>query len=201
MAQDIRDLFGKEDSGTSEEKLNKLEEKLDPFFENNPYSNIGVHEGVPSILCPWNDDSIAINIPEKFEDELIEYLNSVKLPQRFSGIYHIEEQTMEFIFVPIDEENELFEQEFEINFDGESYTCSLKEASSQLKLINAMYSLTERDTRTNFRDLDSLNYYIKALANKVMKEQIDEEEQEYKELVPASFYIEGLSASFFSGPI
>ncbi|MEX0720611.1 MAG: hypothetical protein WD059_08090 [Balneolaceae bacterium] len=175
----------------SKEKIDELEQQLLPFLENNPYSKIDFHEDTPSIIKPWNDDSLVINIFESFEEDLIKYLNSVLLPQRFSGIYHLEEGKMEFIFVPIEKEDSLFEREFEFSFEGKEYKCSYKPATPQLKIIGAMFSLTGRETRTNYRNLASLNYYVNVLAKEVMEEEIDEKDKEFRELVPASFFIEG----------
>lgn len=174
-----------------EERIEEIENNLSQFLETNSHARIDVHEDTPCIAKPWNDESLVINIPEGMEETAAELLNTVKLPTRFSGIYHTEAGVMEFIFVPIDEEDDLFQRYFELNFAGEKFQCSFDEASPQLRYISSMSGLTGVETGTNYRNLSSLKYYFNVLIKEAMEEEIEEEEQQYRELIPTSFFIRG----------
>ena len=88
----------------------------------------------PSIIRPWGEE--AIEIPVRTDDEeLLESLNAVRLPPRFTAIWHEDSKELEVIFTVLRGEDDLLARKFEFRYKGCSYHCSFGPASLRLRAI------------------------------------------------------------------
>lgn len=138
---------------------NELEEhdlslKLKEFLAANPEADIEVEGREPSIVRPWGEE--AIEIPLSSEDEeLFEALNAVRLPPRFTAIWHQDTREFEVIFTVLNWDSNLLDRKFEFRYRGQSYHCAFAECSQRLRAIARWARPTGRVARSAFRNLQS----------------------------------------------
>ncbi len=94
------------------EDANEFKEPLKAFFKANRYSDITKTRGGYFITNPWNDKSVRFTLEKEPKEELIKALNCLILPPRFTGMYHIDTNTMEFIYTVLGEDEPSFSRKF-----------------------------------------------------------------------------------------
>jgi hypothetical protein len=123
--------------------LEEYKDRLAEFMKLNSNSQIEEIEigGAKHIVVakPWNEDTFAIVIDGENE-ELLESLNKIYLPERFSAIWHADEEAAEFIWTTFPTKN-IKSRNFTFVFDGIEYSCRYGEASKRLLAIanNAVF--------------------------------------------------------------
>jgi hypothetical protein len=165
-------------SRNSKKRVTGDKEKLAAFLANNPYSQIHTVKykiigEVPIISKPWNDNSLILLLLPQKKGELIDALNKLILPPRFTAIYHIDTNDMEYIFTRLKPDAPILSRRFIFNLDNKQYSCKFDKASERLMNIVSCYARAE-DTKTDFRNLAYL-----------------EEESPPGRLEPVSFYVSG----------
>lgn len=152
------------------EQVNKIKSALSLYLERHKESSVSpINLGgtiQAAVENPWSDDSIKIFISSEVEP-VVHILNKVRLPERFSAIYHINEKKMEFIYTayPLPKKHtHVKNREFTFNFQGKSYPCKFSTSSDEL-LIIAEYSRPVSDSTTSHRNLQSFNTYARNKSN------------------------------------
>ena len=93
-------------------ELDKIKSALNPFFKNNPYSSIEKKEQKFRITKPWNDSSVVIELNNDNKKDLVNVLNKLVLPYRFTAIYHLDTKSLEFIYTILDKGDHLKNRKF-----------------------------------------------------------------------------------------
>jgi hypothetical protein len=135
---------------------------LDAFLKSHPYSKVEeVKEPRPcvALIAPWGDQSILLDLTDP-DPSLLEGLNDVLLPERFSAIYHKKDKKFEVIFTSYPVPTETSERSFDFVHNGALHKCSFSKSSDVLLSIAKAFSHAEAATSTGFRNLTSFQYYV-----------------------------------------
>jgi hypothetical protein len=159
------------------------------FFKKNKYSKIEKRGKYWYITNPWNDASVSFVLRPESIPSLKAALNKLILPPRFTGIYHLDSNTMEYIWTLLDNDDPYFLRQFEFNLDGKSYHCKFDQASARLVNLARWFRRTGKTTITEHRNLLLLREYIEYIDEKSKKRPSSEEA--FTEIRPASFYVSG----------
>jgi len=152
--------------------------RLNPFLTNNPYSDVELVDKFLVVSKPWNDESLILGWTREKGKLFIDTLNNLILPPRFSAIYHIDTNTMEYIYTRLKPDDPILSRQFIFNLDDKQYLCKFDRASERLMTLVSLYART-RDSRSSFRNLIYL------------EENTPEEEPTSIGMVPVSFYVSG----------
>lgn len=159
----------------ADKKHLKISEKdLEQFFINNKQSSFKETDDRYLIIKPWGDNSLIIELSDA---EIVHALNNTILPSRFSAIFHIKEQVIEFIWGYISKTDEIIGRSFKLVFNGKEFVCEFDQATSELLTISKFISPTSEYSQTKHRNL--LFYKIPAMKG------------ELNQRVPISFFIKG----------
>ena len=108
-------------------------------------------EREPSVIRPWGEE--AIEIPLRSDDEeLFEALNAVRLPPRFTAIWHEDTREFEVIFTVLEKENRLLKKGFEFRYRGSSVHCSFGPSSPRLRAIARRARPSGTPSRSDYRN-------------------------------------------------
>lgn len=122
MEQIVKEAFAVErNSSTSFEDL-----YVATFKKNNTHCKFSVEEDLFVIDNPWGSDDSRLAFPITDHD-VIRDLNNVILNPQFDAVFHIDTNTVEFIYGHGDPEEEPFkshgDREYEMNLDGVRCMC------------------------------------------------------------------------------
>jgi hypothetical protein len=164
-----------------------IEARLAPFLAANPHSSVqSLTEPVKitAVKSPWGDDSIVIDLSSD-TDKTVDALNAVILPERYSGIWHVDTGRLEVIFTayPLpDIYDDLPKRRFVFRHDGQNYECSYDTSSARLLAIARNFVSTGPLTgaATLNRNLGSFRIYAEG------------DQQRTIGMRPLSFWIDGL---------
>ena len=115
-----------------EAETDYIKAKLQSFFARNTEAYIKSGERQISVIGPWGEEGIEIPLNNE-DEELFEALNAVRLPPRFTAIWHEDRREFEVIFTVLNRQNRLLDREFEFRFRGKCYRCSFGSSSSRLR--------------------------------------------------------------------
>ena len=130
---------------------------LAPFLQTNPESSVENEGQFLRIKQPWGDSTIVLNVP-LVDAALIEALNAVRLPPRFSAIWHRDRSHLEFIFTAVPIEQHLYQREFSFAFEGQTVRCHFADSSERLLAVAKASRPVEPAALTDHRHLSS--YYL-----------------------------------------
>lgn len=168
-----------------EAEANFLRAKLQGFLSRNPEADVKAGGRDPAVVRPWGEDAIEIALRADDQD-LLEALNSVRLPPRFIAIWHDDTREFEIIYTVVTEEFELVDREFDFRFREHTYRCQFGPSSARLRSIARAARPTGAISRTGLRNLQIFYRYEHSL-----------EEHPDTHLVqsgkPTSFWIRGIS--------
>jgi len=169
----------------TEKQLETIRIRLAPFLKNNPTSKIErvdfPGEGV-AVTSPWGDTSLELFLPSKPEP-LIQALNSVILPERFTAIWHLDTKSLEVIYTVYGIEEK--DRSFAFTFNDVTYECTYGDSSDRLLLLAEHYFPIAARSVTDYRNLDDYSDYV--LAEKGIKGV-----PRIPSAKPVSFWIKGL---------
>ena len=152
---------------------------LADFELNNPLSSIKAHEKGIVINRPWDDNTIALQVP--WDDvELHDALNGVLLPPVFTAIYHLAERSLEFIYTAHPISEEFRGRSFAFHLLGREYPCDFAPASQVLQKLAQTFIPNGPSSETNYRNLSSF------VMQRLYKDRHPEDEGAYD---PYSFWI------------
>ena len=136
-----------------EAKANYLQAKLQAFLSRNPEADVRTGEREPSVNRLWGDEAIEIPLHSD-DEELFEALNAVRLPPRFTAIWHEDTREFEVIYTVVTREDHLLlERRFDFQFRGSSYHCGFGPSSPRLRAIARKARPSGNVGRPNFRNL------------------------------------------------
>ena len=167
-----------------EAQANYLRAKLAPFLARNPEAEVITGERDPSVVRAWGEEAIELTLSDD-DEELFDGLNAVRLPPRFTAIWHEDNRDLEVIFTVIEGESPLLERTFEFRYRGKPYTCGFGPSSSRLITIARNSRLSGSTSSSHYRNLHQFWLFSHSL-----KEHPD---LEYvRNGRPTSFWIRGI---------
>ena len=135
-----------------EAQPNYLRAKLQAFLSRNHEAAVRTEGREPSVIRPCGEETI--EIPLRSEDEeLFEALNAVRLPPRFTAIWHEDTREFEVIFTVLEKENRLLERGFEFRYRGSSFHCSFGPSSPRLRAIARRARPSGAPSNSDYRNL------------------------------------------------
>ena len=168
--------------GDAQEKY--LQAKLETFLTTNPEADLEVVDGGLSIVRPWGEKTI--HIPLRVDDtELLDILNAVRLPSRFTAIWHEDCEEFEIIAYVLRKGDPLLDRSFAFHYKGGSYDCGFGPSSSRLRVIARRAKPAGRYWGLDSRNLQSYHEF-----ERLVEEDTDRESAENGR--PTSFWIRGL---------
>lgn len=156
--------------------------RLQEFIKNNPYSKVEEETKHIKISKAWDDDTFIILL-DKNDD--LKLFDKVKLIDYLVAIYHLEEGKLEFIYAPVDPENEMLKRNFVFNYKANSYDCYFAESSKVLELIGKGFQQTKQASKTNYRELRMFNDFY------TIDEQPEFIKDFFENAKPFSFFVQG----------
>ena len=135
-----------------EAQANYLRAKLQAFLSRNHEAEVRAGEREPSVIRPWGEEAIEIPLHSD-DEELFEALNAVRLPPRFTAIWHEDTREFEVIFTVLEKENRLLERDFEFRYRGSSVHCSFGPSSPRLRAIARRARPSGTTSRSDYRNL------------------------------------------------
>lgn len=165
-------------------KIAAFKKQLAPFLNQNPYSKIQKKGKFYYVTNPWNDESISFLLEDNSQSDLIAALNNLILSPSFTALYHLDSNTMEYIYTLLDKNNPLLSRQFEFTVDDKTYYCRFEDASERLLLLSKLFRAKE-ESGTNYRNLISLSIYM----NPKFRESLKSQEDFFLERKPASFFV------------
>lgn len=142
--------------------IDEVTARLAPYFEANPYSAVETAKSGDGleITTPWNDTSLVFSVGEGFE-ELAVVLNTVRLPERLSALWHSDEKRLEVIWTAFKlpkSQRELQDRSFTFSHKGIAHKCEFAKSSERL-LVLARHAQPRTISRTNHRNMQSFTYF------------------------------------------
>lgn len=131
---------------------------LDAFARLNPEATVEAQEDAFLVSKPWGDDSLVIRV--SYEARAVaETLNSLRLPPRFSAVWHMDTRDLEFIYGPTAVDNELRMRRFTFTFSGRSLVCEFADASERLVPLANAARPTGPPSITELRNLNAVRSF------------------------------------------
>lgn len=162
-----------------------LKAQLQPFLSLNHEAEVKAGESEPSVIGLWGED--AIELPIRNEDaELLNALNAVRLPPRFTAIWHEDTCEFEVIYTVLNKDNYLLDRTFDFRLKGVAYHCSFEASSSRLRAIARTARPSGSESRSNFRNLQAFYRFERM--------RYDHPDSDFaKNGHPTSFWIRGIT--------
>jgi hypothetical protein len=131
-----------------------------PFLAHHPESSLKIDGDQATILRPWGDDTLELKVPVD-PNNFIEALNSLRLPPRFSALWHLRTNEVEFIYGPLRPTNEILKRSFTFTFKDKEYTCKFAPGSDLLKLLARSARFPSPPSATDHRNLGELRTFLR----------------------------------------
>jgi hypothetical protein len=183
-------LFVETPSMATYESIEEAEKKLEPFLHLNPLSKVikvEVPEKFIAITRPWGDESIQIRLPLD-PAPLVNALNNIHLPERFTALWHDDTKEFEVIFTAYPLRGPfsgLENRAFTLEHNGRIIACKYGQSSDALLMIAEHFTPIGMMTATFFRNLLFMKSFI--LAEKGQGVKIPDSK-------PISFWIKGIES-------
>ncbi|MXW27232.1 MAG: hypothetical protein F4Z77_13200 [Dehalococcoidia bacterium] len=165
-----------------EAEADSLRARLQPFLARNPEASVSVWEGAPAVFGAWGEEGLVI-VLDPGEEALLTALNEVRLPPRFTALWHDDTEQLEVIYRALGVGSGLRDRRFTFRFKGEDYACYFGLSSDRLlEIARAADSLGQ--TAQGKRNLRTFKLYARISQN--FPERALRETDS-----PVSFWIEG----------
>lgn len=170
----------------------QLTERLTTFLNNNPLSKLTFdeNENIHKIELPWGDDSLELIVNEG-DSPLVETLNKLLMPERFSGIYHYGSKRLEIaytVFPPEGERSDISTRKFDFLFEERLIKCEFSDSSEDLLQLARHARPVGSFGSTQYRNLQSYTAFV--YLHDPDYEAEDELKNAYKDARPISFWID-----------
>lgn len=161
---------------------NSMHKQLQALKRNNPEIELKeLKKKYYAVKDPWGDETFAFVIKK---GKRLPNFENIVLPKEFSSILNKGENTWEFIFAPVEKDDNLISRKFNFHYKGNTFSCSFKEISEQLKFFAQHFVIIKGETSTTYRNLRAFkDFYAKTKPDYV--------KEYFKEKVPISFFVEG----------
>jgi len=174
----------KESSQSDIETIAWFKKRLAKFLKHNPHAEIVKRKQYFHVQKPWNDESVSFILRQ--EDKLVEALNKLVLPPRFTAIYHLESKTIEYIYTVLDNDDPCCNREFKFVLSGKRYLCKYGESSKELLTLSKHFRRTGQQTLTGHRNLTILREYVESKSKKRLTF-----EEAFFDMKAVSFFVSG----------
>lgn len=151
------------------------------FKKNNPTVEFVTETEHINITGLWNDTSLMCRFSKEQD---LSFLDTIILPEEFSAIIHKKDNCIEYIFGPLDAEDEIINRKFEFNFNNENFQLSFKSPTLVLETIAKAFRPNEESTETRYRNLRPFRDFYRDDKSPGM-------EKFFKDRVPISFFVKG----------
>lgn len=156
---------GKDETTALQAELDSARDRLATFLANNPASTVEVIQIATefvAVKAPWGDRSMALQVSG---DDLIDALNNVQLPERYTAIWHVDSKLLEVIFTPYPIPSEIADRAFAFKHNNLNCECSFGDSSERLLLIADNFRPIGASA-TSFRNLPAFRQYLRARKDK-----------------------------------
>jgi len=157
------------------------------FVSYQKFNEIKERKGIYYISNPWDDESLSFKIEKEDESELIKALNSLILSPRFSSIYHLDSNEIEYIFTLLDKKSPYINRDFEFILEGKTYYCRFANTSERLLIISKTFRPSGEESDTSYRNLLLFNMFM----NPEFKQKSKVKEDLFANRIPISFFVKG----------
>jgi hypothetical protein len=161
--------------------------QLGNFLALNPASNIeevDTPDGKRiAIVNPWGDSSLVISVPTE-NQEFIDLMNQLRLPERFTAIWHSDTKAFEVIYTAyflVGDQADVQSRKFVFQHTGKEYSCEFARSSDRLLRI-AEYAQLVAESTTGWRNLLSFRAFVRTA-------RADKEANDSRFGVPTSFWV------------
>lgn len=158
-----------------------MNNSLKKIVENNPTVKIEKVKDFHTIENLWEDDSIGFKIDKGKRTTV---LTKIKFPPEIIGLYHFEDNKLEFIFSPRLKTDPIIKKKFTFNYQGESYKCHFDTCSKSVEFLAKNLRIIKPDTDSEHRNLRDFRSYFNNKGPTYIQ-------QYNKDRVPISFFVEG----------
>lgn len=131
---------------------------LDRFAATNPESSIEVGTDAVLISKPWGDDSLALRVSHE-ATAVADALNHVRLPPRFSAIWHLDTKDLEFIYAPLRKDDPVRERKFDFDLAERRFHCEFGDGSERLILLGNASRPVGPPSATDLRNLSGVRNF------------------------------------------
>lgn len=164
-------------------KIASFEEQLAPFLKRNQHSKVEERGKLYYVTNAWNNEFTSFVLEPKTQTDLIAALNNLILPPRFTALYHLDTNTMEYIFTLLDRNSHYLSRGFEFIIEGKIYHCRFEDASDRLLLLSKLFRPSGE--KGDDRNLMLLNIYT----NPELAQDLGWETDFLAEKKPVSFFV------------
>jgi len=165
-----------------------FEKKLAPFLSRNRNAKVEKRGELYYVTNAWNEESISFLLEPDSESNLIAALNELILPPRFTALYHLDTNTMEYIFTLLARNSPFLSRQFEFSMESKTYHCRFEDASDRLLLLSKLFRPI--GGRGDDRNLLLLNMYN----NPDILQTLGLEENFIIDRKPVSFFVSEFEA-------
>ena len=162
-----------------------LREMLQEFLGRNQEASVDVGPLGTVVNKPWNDESLVL-VADSDNSELLAALNAVKLPPRFTALWHEDTKDLEVIYTLVPPGSPLHSRRFEFRFRGVTYKCGFGPASARLRTIALSSNPLGRPSRTSHRNLPRIFLFERSQLEHPGNNDIIRRGE------PTSFWIDGI---------
>ncbi len=150
------------ENGNGEGAVEPLRERLAKFFEANGQAKFVEGEKGATIERPWGDATVVLSLAGERVDALVDALNNVYFPPRFSALWHKDSSDLEFIWQPFGD-FDFKGRTFSFQIEGQTYKCEWAEASARLLEIGRAFVIGPNPGVTLQRNLAPFSVYYAVL--------------------------------------
>lgn len=141
----------------SDDLPRSLRTRLQSFLIRNPEADVREDDDDFAIIRAWGEEAIELALDPP-NDELIEALNYLKLPPRFTAIWHDDVKALEVIFTPFSVDEDLEDRNFTFHYRKKEYECSFGPSSERLRIVAKAFT-PRGPSSSDHRNLAYFSFY------------------------------------------
>lgn len=156
---------------------------LEKLKENNPNAIFENRKKYLTIKNLWNDSSFKIVIDKTASN--IDKLHDTVYLEELIAIYHKNDERIEFIYTPVDPDENLHKRRFDFNYLGKTYKCYFGPSSESLEILAKGFQPLTPSEKSDYRNLREYNDFFN------LNKQPTFVKEYYKDKRAISFYVKG----------
>jgi hypothetical protein len=143
-----------------EAEVVELPEGLRTFAARNQEVVVSRRADSWEIRKPWGDDTVALRIPDAKLEAVEAQLAPLRLPPRFSALWHTDTCDLECIWTPFPQEDEVLSRSFDFDYRGATYNCSFSATSERMLTLASIARPVRPSSPTEHRNLAPFSIYL-----------------------------------------
>lgn len=163
---------------------------LAEFAKINPEASVTEEDDRYTVSKPWGDDTLSFNFDSTSPD-VIDALNSVRLPPRLSAVWHRDTCDLEIVYGFLNKNRDECNRSFRFHFKGSTYQCEYALSSDRLKCLALAANEEKPPSETSYRNIVAIRHFLKL----VNQEQAPGKEAFEENFKLISFWIRGLKVN------